>query len=60
MMHLTKSGMEKTPIPLPTMEEQLSIENKLSDEELLIRGNERLIEIFTQKLGYCVTKVCVL
>ncbi len=57
MMHLTKSGMEKTFIPLPTIEEQLSIEKKLSDEELLVRGNERLIEIYTQKIQDRISKV---
>ena len=57
MMHLTKSGMEKTPIPLPTMEEQLSIENKLNDEEHLVLGNKRLIEIYTQKIQNSIGKV---
>ena len=57
MMHLTKSGMEKTFVPLPTIEEQLSIEKKLSDEELLVRGNERLIEIYTQKIQDRISKL---
>ena len=57
MMHLTKSGMEETLIPLPNIQEQRFIEKQLLEEENLIEGNKRLIEIYTQKVQNRIDEV---
>lgn len=57
MMHLTKSGMEKTLIPLPSLEHQEAITKELMAVEELIEGNKRLIEIYTKKIDDRIAKV---
>ena len=57
MMHLTKSGMEKTRIPLPPLDIQDAITKRLSAEEELIEGNKQLIQIYTKKIQDRIAKV---
>ena len=57
MMHLTKSGMEKTLVPLPSKEVQKAIEEQILEEELIIGGNKKLIEIYTHKIQDRISKV---
>ena len=57
MMHLTKSGMEQTLIPLPSLEHQEAITKELMAVEELIEGNKRLIEIYTKKIDDRIAKV---
>lgn len=57
MMHLTKSGMEKTKIPLPSLGVQEAITKKLLTEEKLIEANKHLIEIYTKKIQDRIAKV---
>lgn len=57
MIHITKSGIEKRLIPLPTLQEQNSIVQSIEREKKLILANSELIELFQQKIKEEVNKL---
>ncbi len=57
MIHLTKSGFEKTHIPIPPLSTQNSIVAKIEKEQALVDANKQLIEIFEQKIKDRIAKV---
>ena len=44
-------------IPLPPIEEQLEIINRIEEEQVLVNGNKKLIEIFEQKIKTKISEV---
>ena len=47
---LYNSIIEETKIPLPSIEDQLTIVKAIEEELQLVNANKRLIEIFEQKI----------
>jgi len=57
MIHITKGGMEKRKVPIPSLEIQQSIVERIESERLIIEGNKKLIEIYTQKIQERIKKI---
>jgi len=57
MMHLTKSGIEKRMMYVPSLEIQKSIIERVENERNIIDGNKKLIEIFTNKIQDRIKKI---
>ena len=50
MMHLTKENFERKKIPLPSLEIQQSIVERIEEEQRLVDANRKLIEIYEGKI----------
>jgi type I restriction enzyme M protein len=59
MMHLTKSGMESTLVPIPGLEEQSQIVNEIEVEQKLIEANKELIKLYSSKMQNLISKLWV-
>ncbi len=57
MIHITKSGIEKRMMYVPTIEIQQKIVERIEGERQIIEGNKKLIEIYTQKIEDRINKV---
>lgn len=57
MMHFTKEGMEKRKIPIPPMAVQEEIVREIEQQQVVIDGNKRLLEIFQQKIHSKIAQV---
>lgn len=57
MIHITKGGMEKRKVPIPSLEIQQSIVERIESERQIIEGNKKLIEIYTQKIQDRINKI---
>ena len=57
MMHITKGGIEKRMMYVPSLEIQKSIIERVENERQIIEGNKKLIEIFTQKIQDRINKI---
>ena len=57
MMHLTKSGMEATLVPIPSLEEQAEIVNAISTEQRLVDASKELIIAFEAKTQSVIAKL---
>jgi type I restriction enzyme M protein len=57
MMHLTKSGMEATLVPIPDLNEQETIVNRIDAEQALVDSSKKLIEIFEERIQSTVAKL---
>jgi type I restriction enzyme M protein len=57
MMHLTKGGIEKRMMYVPSLEIQKSIIDSVGNERQIIEGNKKLIEIYTQKIQDRINKI---
>ena len=54
---INRNQLEKFEIPLPPLEIQLSIANKLEEQSRLVNGNKQLIEIYTKEIQDRIAKV---
>ncbi len=57
LVHLSKGDIVKELIPLPSLEIQQSIVDRIESERQIIEGNKKLIEIYTQKIQDRINKV---
>jgi type I restriction enzyme S subunit len=57
MMHITKGGIEKRMMYVPSLETQKSIIDRVENERQIIEGNKKLIEIYTQKIQDRINKI---
>jgi type I restriction enzyme M protein len=57
MMHLTKSGMEATLVPIPGLDEQAEIVESIEQEQALVDASIRLIDIYSSKSNIVITKL---
>ena len=57
MVHTTKGDMEKLMIPLPPIDIQKQIADKIYEEMRIVDQNRRLIEIFQQKINDKISEV---
>jgi len=57
MMHLTKSGMESTLVPIPGLEEQDEIVRAIDEEQKLVNANKVLISIYEAKAQEVIAKL---
>lgn len=57
MLHLTKEGIEKHSIPIPTVEEQSKIVERIEQEQALVNANKQLISLFEQKIKDKINEV---
>lgn len=57
MPALSFSVMKKISIPVPSLEIQQSIVEKIESERQIIEGNKKLIEIYTQKIQDRINKI---
>ncbi len=57
MIHITKGGMEKRKVPIPSLEVQQSIVERIERERQIIEGNKKLIEIYTHKIQSRINKI---
>ena len=55
MMHLTKSGMESTLVPIPTLEEQDAIVKGIEIEQNLVDASNQLIKMYEDKINNVVS-----
>ena len=55
--NLTTDQLKALPLPIPSIDEQLGIVEKLRQEHQIIGGNEQLIDIYTQKIQDSISKV---
>ena len=51
------SDLKKLTIPLPSLEIQQSIIERIEGESQIIEGNKKLVEIYTQKIQYRINKI---
>jgi type I restriction enzyme M protein len=54
---LYNKNIEETIIPVPTLEIQQSIVERIESERQIIEGNKKLIEIYTQKIQDRINKI---
>ena len=57
MIHITKGGIEKRMMYVPSLEIQQSIVERIESERQIIEGNKKLIEIYTQKIQDRINKI---
>jgi type I restriction enzyme M protein len=57
MMHLTKSGMEATLVPIPDLSEQETIVNRINDEQALVDSSKKLIKIYEERIQSTIAKL---
>jgi len=57
MMHLTKSGMETTLVPMPELEEQDEIVKAIEIEQKLVDSNKQLIENYEARTQAVIAKL---
>lgn len=57
MMHLTKSGMESTFVPIPGLEEQGEIVKAIEREQKLVEESKKLISIYESKTQAIIGKL---
>lgn len=55
--NLTTEQLKSFSIPIPTLEIQQSIVEKIESERKIIEGNKKLIEIYTQKIQDKINKI---
>jgi len=55
MMHLTKSGMESTLVPIPTLEEQDEIVKDIEIEQNLVDASNQLIKMYEDKINNVIS-----
>lgn len=55
--NLSVKDLEKLQIPLPKIEEQNEIVEKINEEVIMVQQNKRLIEIFEQKISDKIAEV---
>ena len=54
-MHLTKSGMESTLVPIPTLEEQDAIVKGIEIEQNLVDASNQLIKMYEDKINNVIS-----
>jgi type I restriction enzyme M protein len=54
---LNQQNLNLIPIPVPPIEIQKSIVERIESEKQIIEGNKKLIEIYTQKIQYRINKI---
>lgn len=57
MMHLTKSGMEATLVPIPDLNEQETIVSRIKAEQALVDSSKKLIEIYEERIQSTIEKL---
>lgn len=57
MMHLTKSGMEETEVPIPSLTVQAAIVEKIETEAAQVDGAKKLIETYEAKIQAVIAKL---
>jgi len=57
MMHLTKSGMEETDVPIPSLSVQSAIVEKIETEAAQVDGAKKLIETYEAKTQAVIAKL---
>ena len=57
MMHLTKSGMEATLVPIPDLNEQETIVSRINAEQTLVDSSKKLIEIYEERIQSTIEKL---
>lgn len=57
MMHLTKSGMEATLVPIPDLSEQETIVSRINDEQVLVDSSKKLIKIYEERIQSTIAKL---
>ena len=54
---VTRDYVKEIPVPLPSLEEQTIIVQRIEEEQSLVNSNKRLIEIFEQKIKNKINEV---
>jgi type I restriction enzyme M protein len=54
---VTRDFVKKLQLPVPSLKEQKTIVNKISDERKIIEGNKKLIEIYSKKIEDRINKI---
>lgn len=57
LVHLTKTDLKQELLPIPKIEIQNQIVEKLEEERQIVEGNKKLIEIYTQKIEDRINKI---
>lgn len=57
LQRVPKDFVERYKVPVPSIEIQQSIVNKIESERQIIEGNKKLIEIYTQKIQDRINKI---
>ena len=54
---VNQSALNSIKVPIPSMDIQKEIVQKIEEERKVIEGNKKLIEIYTQKIQNRINKV---